>query len=153
MKIINTTVYRKYGSDRTSLCLTEKAQRLYDTTDPIEIWEKYDDAAGTNLYTIKGIFNNFDEWVTETELNLILEDLSDELDRQNEQEAAETLYDELGLDVADIEDDVLAGVLGLRKGNDGMDYILYTGEKGAACVDLVDHSVIGDADDIKRLFE
>lgn len=155
MKIINTTVYRLYDCDSTSLRLTEKAQNLYNTTDPIEIWERSDISAGADsvkLYTIKGIFNSFDEWMTEDELNRTLEEISDEMDRQNEQEAAEALYDEIGRYDGLIEDDVLDGVLALRKGSDGMDYILYTGEEGAACVDLVAHSVIRDADEIKRLF-
>ena len=61
-----------YGSTKTHLTLTAKAQRAYDNTDPLRIIE-HDD--GT--YSIRGIEDR--DGMTAADVNQWLEDLADEI--------------------------------------------------------------------------
>lgn len=86
MKSINGFPCRRYGSEYTYLTLSEKAEELYSGTDPMIIWERdvedIDDGEVldiTHLYTIRGTFETTDRWMTEDELNSMLEELADDL--------------------------------------------------------------------------
>lgn len=82
MKKINGHFCRCYGNDHTHIYLTDKAQALYDQTDPMHIWEWEDeDADGETiyLYTITETYERGDgKWMTEDELNEYLEGIADE---------------------------------------------------------------------------
>ena len=82
MKLIDGRICRKYGSEKTHLTLTEKAEKFYSVTDPYYIYEcETDDEAGytTYLYTTRGFTDTTGVWMTEHELNEMLEAEADEI--------------------------------------------------------------------------
>lgn len=88
MKQFGGHICRVYGSENTHLTLTDKAQRFYSETDPCHIFEREtEDADGETvyLYATRG-FPDSGGWMTEAELNEMLEAEADEI---AEQEAAE----------------------------------------------------------------
>lgn len=98
MKKIDNYICRKYGSENTHLTLTQKADRLYSETDPLNIYEREIDLENEDgeivstgyLYAVDGAFTTKDlsgrfNWIAEDELNEMLETVADEL------EAADTV--------------------------------------------------------------
>lgn len=81
----------KYGSDKTHLVLSEKADKISDVTDPLNIYEREIDVEDENgdiigteyRYAIDGAITTQDytrhyNWITAAEVNELLEDLADE---------------------------------------------------------------------------
>ena len=64
--------YTVFGNERTNLKLTEKAQAVYDVTDPLEIRE-FGDNNGNYSYDIIGCFER--SALSADELNNYLEDV------------------------------------------------------------------------------
>jgi hypothetical protein len=64
-----------YGNEKTRLELTEKAQRIYSESDPLQIIEQDD---GT--YSARGIIDR--DGMTAAEVNKMLEDMSDDITRE-----------------------------------------------------------------------
>ena len=64
--------YKVFGNERTNLSLTNKAQSVYDSTDPIEIRE-FCDNDGNYSYDIIGCFER--TGLSADELNEYLEEL------------------------------------------------------------------------------
>ena len=73
---------RKYGDERTSLTLAEKAEKAYAESDPIRIYEHEDDN-GIKTYSMEGIIEAYN--LTTDEVNEYLEDLYDECFADNDQ--------------------------------------------------------------------
>lgn len=69
---------KQYLSDRTDLELSEKAQKLYDETDPIEIYEVTNDETGKTEYWIDGCLGVRKDMTAE-DVNDMLEQYYDEL--------------------------------------------------------------------------
>ena len=67
---------KKYGNEKTRLTLTGKAQDFYNLTDPLDILE-YEDSEGNCTYSVTGCFER--DNMTEDELNVFLEELSEDL--------------------------------------------------------------------------
>ena len=68
--------YRVYGKDKTSLKLTELAQKVYDESDPLTIRE-FDGEEGL-LYDMDGVIEG--DFMTELAVNIALEGLRDGYD-------------------------------------------------------------------------
>ena len=71
---------RIYGHEKTHLTLTEKAENLYSSVDPLKIIEEeYEDDDGEKKYRyfIAAYFG--DKAMTENELNAFLESIADEI--------------------------------------------------------------------------
>lgn len=69
----STKFMKKYGSDRTSLQLSTKAEKVYSDTDPLAIYED------ENLhYSIRGCFGDYDDLSAER-VNEMLEGVVEEL--------------------------------------------------------------------------
>lgn len=72
---------KKYGSEKTHLRLSDKAQEFYNSCDPVWIYEhEYID--GSYRYSVTGCFESI--YLTEDELNNFLESLSDAMSVQEE---------------------------------------------------------------------
>ena len=65
---------KRYGDTRTDLTLTEKAQKVYDVTDPIDIYEREEDD-DVFVYTMRGVIVEDD--ISADEVNQILEEFAD----------------------------------------------------------------------------
>ena len=86
---------KKYSTGRTNLRLTEKAQSIYDVTDPLDIIEREiedDEGNITYSYDIKGCFETNDH--TEDEINEILEEFADKIEKDEAEDEAEYGSDE-----------------------------------------------------------
>lgn len=70
---MNSRKYRVYGKDKTSLKLTELAQKVYDESDPLTIRE-FDGEEGL-LYDMDGVIEG--DFMTELAVNIALEGLYD----------------------------------------------------------------------------
>lgn len=68
---------KHYGSDRTALYLSEKAEEFYSFTDPLNIWEY--SVNGMNLYDISGMITA--EALTAEQVNEMLEDEYDNIEQ------------------------------------------------------------------------
>ncbi len=67
---------KRYGDTRTDLTLTEKAQKVYDVTDPIDIYEREEDD-DVFVYTMRGVIVKDD--LSADDVNQILEEFADEV--------------------------------------------------------------------------
>lgn len=82
LKMIDGRFCRKYGDENTHLTLTEKADKFYSETDPYHIYEceTVDEAGDTvYLYTTRGFTDTPGVWMTERELNEMLETEADDV--------------------------------------------------------------------------
>ena len=93
MKKIDGHFCRVYGSENTHLTLTKKADKFYSETDPYRIYEREtedEDGDTVYLYTTRGFTDTPGIWMTEYELNEMLEAEADEIAGE---EAAEYFWD------------------------------------------------------------
>lgn len=67
---------KRYGDTRTDLTLTEKAQKVYNVTDPIDIYEREEDD-DVFVYTMRGVIEKDD--LSADDVNQILEEFADEV--------------------------------------------------------------------------
>lgn len=94
MKKIDNYFCRHYGNENTHLALTDKADKVYSGSDPLDIWERevdIEDEEGyitdtTYLYTMTGLFATPGDWMTEDELNQRLEWIGNDLDELDEED-------------------------------------------------------------------
>ena len=94
MKKIDGHFCRVYGSENTHLTLTRKADEFYSMTDPYHIYEC--EAEGENgetvyLYATRG-FTDSRDWMTEAELNEMLEAEADEIAVVEDEDGNEIRY-------------------------------------------------------------
>lgn len=81
----------KYGSDKTHLFLSKKAERICSNSDPLNIYEREFDIENCNgdiigsefRYAVDGVITTQDytrryNWITSAELNEMLEELADQ---------------------------------------------------------------------------
>lgn len=68
---------KHYGSERTALYLSPRAEEFYNFTDPLNIWEYT--VNGMTLYDLSGAVTA--EALTADQVNDILEDQYDRLDQ------------------------------------------------------------------------
>lgn len=71
---------KRYGNEKTRLTLTDKAQDFYNMTDFLDIYE-YEDSEGNCTYSVIGCFERYN--MTEDELNVFLEELSEDMQEVN----------------------------------------------------------------------
>ncbi len=65
---------KRYGDTRTDLTLTDKAQKVYNVTDRIDIYEREVDD-DVFVYTMRGVIVEDD--ISADEVNQILEEFAD----------------------------------------------------------------------------
>lgn len=75
---------KRYGDTKTSLRLSEKAERIYSDTQPLSIFEEETDD-GEYRYTVTGFLQGED--LTEDEVNALLESLDTGLNIEVSEEA------------------------------------------------------------------
>ena len=75
---------RVFGSEKTALELTPKAQAIYNDTDPLKIYEReiIAEDVPAYLYAISGAFDA--GWIDAAEVNAFLEAFADEIDKEEE---------------------------------------------------------------------
>ena len=67
--------FKRFGSEPTALYLTDKAQRVYSTTDPLDIYEYT--VSGQTLYEMRGCLQH--DGLTAQDVNEVLEQIYDDL--------------------------------------------------------------------------
>lgn len=67
---------KRYGDTRTNLILTEKAQKVYNVTDPIDIYEQ-EEKDDVLVYSMRGVIVKDD--LSADDVNQILEEFADEI--------------------------------------------------------------------------
>lgn len=67
---------KRYGDARTNLILTEKAQKVYNVTDPIDIYER-EEKDDELVYSMRGVIVKDD--LSADDVNQILEEFADEI--------------------------------------------------------------------------
>lgn len=70
---------RIYGHEKTHLTLTEKAENLYSSVDPLKIIEEEYEEDGEKKYRYFFAAYFGDKAMTENELNAFLESIADEI--------------------------------------------------------------------------
>jgi hypothetical protein len=67
---------KRYGDTSTNLILTEKAQKVYNVTDPIDIYER-EEKDDELVYSMRGVIVKDD--LSADDVNQILEGFADEI--------------------------------------------------------------------------